>query len=289
MTLLSRVLWLIFFGFAWTTASVAGDLDRNDHCGLVPWVQFDSRGNTTAIGLTTFVPSRIFWAAFDGSGVNRASGSLQSDQLFTPFIAVAALPAATSDQPLFLLFCVDNNDGTLDGLITAQDKALLAVSAFYVEPAVNDVIYVPTAPLSASNLTQANPALWTQEPIGEIPGGATIQNRVLYGRYLVGEADRTRLYLWTAGNSAGQPAVAAYGDTQFAPLILTGRLALNPYLTVLDVGAVGLGGAALPSGFLALVLPNSATKAFGFTVISSPAFGAQQTLMMTVRNPVPSP
>ncbi len=109
---------------------------------------------------------------------------------------------------------------------------------------------------------------------------------MFYGRYLIGGGNRTRFYLWTAGNAAGQPEIAAYNDGQANPLFLTGRVTLQNHLSVIDIGALDFAGNNAVSGLIAMTLPRSATRAFGFTVISSPTFGAQQTLMLIVRNPV---
>lgn len=270
-----------------THATLAAGLDINDQAVLVPYANDTGNGFTTTVGITTRAAGTLYWAFFDQNGNRRARGdeTLLTHQRFA-FIwsteAAAAVAGGPANTPGYLLFAIDT---TVGGLITGADSNALTAGAFFVNLPVNDVAYIPTMPIDAAWLSDADPDNWTNNPITQLaPADAIAAGATLNLPYLIAgspnDGEDTKFYVFTTA-SLGSTRSMTVHDGDGASKIITVQ-ALSSNLNILDPETVSdITPAFYGDGMVRWTIPAGAggpIQAFAFSVIESDAFGAAQTL-----------
>jgi len=267
-----------------TTGTAVQAASQNNYAvtQLVPYAEFTSGGNLTAVGLIAKSDGTVYWAFFDADGNRRANGSLTilANHL-KPFIWNAETPGAASlaDVPGFLFFALDT-DG--DGRFLGVDDYALGANAFYLVPP-NDVAYVPTVEVGPGALTDPSPANWTNNPILSVVYLHTGDEVDL--QYIMDGAsggDDTTLVIWTARQMASSQNMTIHDGEGTSKAITVQFLDDNLNLIDLETNPDVTSG-FYGDGFVRWAIPNAndaaAVGGFMFSMAISPTFGASQTLM----------
>ena len=259
----------------------AASLNIYTNCALLPWGTFGPAGVTTAVGLTSRSDGAVEWAFFDEDGDRQDDGRFQieSDEL-RGITLDGVLNPALAGTTGFMLFCLDSNE---DGVIDSNDAPNLVANAFYVDLNNADVAYLPVWSLPYSALDVDTPEDWDEEPVAIIPLLAAVAGHSLDMQYLVdgtiGTGDNTRVIIFTTDEPSLQVSMQAIGPG--------GQVGVdvelpNSRLNVVDVESIDeiadLTGLR-PSGYLRWSIPVNAGSVVAFSLVSSPAFGALQTLI----------
>ena len=260
----------------------AADTNQYDEGQLVPFAEYTSGGNLTAVGLISKSDGTVYWAFFDVDGNRRANGSLSilADDL-VPFIWSASTPGAAtlSNVPGFLVFGLDSNG---NGQVTAADDDALGANAFYIVPP-NDVAYVPTVDIGGSQLTDPTPANWTDNPVAALPFLNTGDDVDL--QYWIDGAsggEDSTLFIWTARKMASSQNMTINDGAGTSKAITVQFLDDNLNLIDLETNPQVTSG-FYGDGFVRWAIPNAndaaAVDVMMFSMAISPTFGAIQTLM----------
>jgi hypothetical protein len=265
----------------------AADMNDLEACVLVPrviWEADDPDNVSTSVGLINRDSGAIFWGFYDVNGnklVNGripVTGFLNIDTL-TPFIwdPDFTLQASGLENQLgYLLFCLDENRDTF---INNADSGELGGNAFYIDRRNADVAYIPTVAVSSDDLNSQTPDL-SDRPIADISDGADPDDLVDI-QYLVDGSfggDETDIYFFTV-TDPGTVLSVDFLDGAGGISLTAQTLAANQNLTALDPETISGPPTIAPSGFIGWRVPNSATRAFVFSIVDSPVFGAIQTLL----------
>lgn len=258
---------------------------------MVPWAYYTSTTTTTAVGIGSRYAGEVYWAFFDANGNRRAHGHFAVGEFSrTPFIWSAAA-AASGESGLdnldgYLLFGLDTSgDARIDG----TDSGRIGGNAFYVDTTANDVAYIPILGFDSGHLSQQDTSQWTNDPIADLPdheGWAADTGKFAKLGFMIDGAaggDDTTFYIWTSHEVGSSQSMTVYdGDgaskTVSVPL-------LNDHLNVLDPEQhPAIDSAFYGDGFVNWLLPKASDgttdiQAFMFSIVSSDAFGAAQTLM----------
>lgn len=259
----------------------AAEMNKFAQCALVPVASFNDN-DTTAVGLTSRSRGVLHWQFYSQNGerLERGNFDVGSDS-FTTFALDQEVGSAHKGTIGFLLFCLDDDE---DGHIDASDDFSLAANAFMVKLAANDVAYIPTIPIEADNLDpsqrQDNIASWQDDPIQTLPAGTARPGDDIYAQYFIDGAAggaQSTLYVF-ATDIPGRTTFKAIGPAATAQVSVNlggGRL------NVVDIESIsGMDAASLlGSGLLVWSVKNGVSSAFVFTIVSSPAFGATQTIL----------
>lgn len=260
---------------------------------MVPYATYDSAsGNTTATSIISRFDGTIYWAFFDENGNRRAFDHFPIlAQERHPFVWHDVADASTftglSGVKGWLLFALDTDN---NGIINAADSANgIAGNAFYVNLTGNDVAYMPTLSLDNAALSENTAANWATSPVASLnPGSgqdADTGDPATLEYFIDGlpGGNDTMIYVWTTRKvSTVQPMTLEDGSGTNKAVELQ---FLNNNLNVFNAEQIpGMSPAFYGDGFLSWTVPTasdgiSAVDAFMFTVVSSAAFGATQTLM----------
>ncbi len=255
-----------------------------DSAQMVPYANFTAGGNITAVGVLARDSGTVYWAFFDGDGNRRAhnSFSIQANELH-PFIwNTATAGASLAGVEGFLLFAIDT-DG--DGQITGADGSdNLGANAFYIVPP-NDVAYIPTVDVDDSELISSNPANWTVPPVTGLPSKFAETGDTVDIQYLIDGAnggDDTAIIIWTSRQMASSQNMTIHDGNGTSKAISTPFFKDN--LNVIDLEADDeVTSAFFGDGYVRWTVPNGgdglSVDVFLFSMVSSPTFGAIQTLL----------
>jgi len=263
-------------------AAHATDMNLFAQCALVPWATFGGDA-TTAVGVTVKDGGTVYWAYFDQDGDLRQEGAFGVvDRTLTPVTLSQELDPGLANIPGFMLLCLDDND---DGEIDGDDGTDLAANAFFVDPANNDVAYVPVLPVFDEDLDDADPDDWNNSPVDDLFVGADSDDDI-YLQYLVdgdpAVGDFTVLVIHTTDEPDSQVSMQAAGPNEIANVPVT---LPNSRVNLVDVESISeltsVNG-LLGSGYLRWTVGDNVDNAFAFSLVYSPAFGALQTLLGNV-------
>lgn len=256
-----------------------------DSAQMVPYANFTNDGNLTAVGLIALDSGTVYWAFFDANGNRRANSSfsIQANELH-PFIwnAATAGGGTLADEPGFLLFAIDTNG---DGQITGGDGSdNLGANAFYIVPP-DDVAFIPTVDVDDSELISPNPVNWTIPPVTALPSKFAETGDTVDIQYLIDGAsggDDTAILIWTTRQMAStQNMILQDGEGTSKP-IGTPFLADNLNIIDLETDPEVTSG-FYGDGYVRWTIPNGGDSnpvdVFLFSMVSSPTFGAIQTLL----------
>lgn len=255
------------------------------HCQLVPYANFNDDENVS-VGLISQSGGTIRWLFFDQDGRRVDAGDFRTqDGEFLGFSLASNASASLGDTLGFLMFCLDDNN---DGRLNFDDNPDLSANALLVRANDADAVYLPVLPVFVSDIEPGNFLSdiddWTNDPIDELLTGAGPDEK-LYMRYFTdgveNSGDDTTIYLFTAGHPDNEIDVEAVGPGAVIDAeLLLGQFRLN----VIDPETVtGLADSDLiGSGYLVWEIPDDIRSAFAFSLVSSPAFGAVQSLVGSV-------
>ncbi len=267
------------------TAAQSSAPNEYDAAQMVPYANFTTGGNVTAVGLLARVAGTVHWAFFDTDGNRRANNSfpIVANQLRGFFWnATTAGGTTLADEPGFLLFALDING---DGQITFADGSNnLGANAFYIVPP-NDVAYVPTIDVDDSELIDPSPVNWTVPPVTGLPDKfAETADTVDIQYYIDGASggDDTTIVIWTTRQMVSTQNMTLHDGDGTSKPITTPFLADN--LNLIDPEAdPEVTSGFFGDGYLRWTIPNGGdgqpVDVFLFSMVSSPTFGAIQTLL----------
>jgi hypothetical protein len=277
---------------------------------LVPYVSAETittgndGGNRTAIGLTSCAAGTVYWTFFGVNSEHLADGTFQvsaDDQVNIVWgnqpdnefdgdpIGGMIRPDLAGDDG-YMVFVLDS--GGLAGVLDSSDSPCLAGNAFQLDLASNDVAFTPALPLDAAvgdfgpavggvyvpNLTGMGPAT-----VAGLNAGANTNDEI-YMRYFVDGAaggDDTTIYVWATDNAGGGPTntVNIYDNDQ---TFFSVNLNLGTELSVVnpeDNGDLENRPTEMLDGFIHWTVPAAAGDVVSWSVVSSNALGAAQTIM----------
>jgi len=254
-----------------------------DAAQLVPYANFTSGGNLTAVGLLARKSGTLYWAFFDGNGNRRANSSfpIEANELH-PFFwnPITAGDNTLEGQPGFLLFALDTNG---DAQITDADWPVpLGANAFYIAPP-DDVAYIPTLNVDYSWLASSSPVSWNDQPVMDVLSvytGVTVD--IQY--YIDGAhgGDDTAIVIWSPRRMASPQNMTLHNGDRISKPIGVELPNENLNLIDLETNAEVTSG-FFGDGYLRWNVPNASdddqVTLFLFSMVSSPAFGAIQTLL----------
>jgi hypothetical protein len=254
---------------------------------MVPYANFTTGGNLTAVGLLARDAGTVYWAFFDADGNRRANNSfpIVANQLRGFFWnATTAGGTTLADEPGFLLFELDING---DSKITDADGFdHLGANAFYIVPP-NDVAYVPTVDVDYYDLNDPNPTNWTNSPVQTLSLN-TGTGDIADIQYLIDGAsggDDTAIVIWTTRQMVSTQNMTLHDGDGTSKPITTPFLADN--LNLIDPEAdPEVTSGFFGDGYVRWEIPNGGdggdVQVFLFSMVSSPTFGAIQTLLPNV-------
>jgi hypothetical protein len=267
------------------TAAQASAPNEYDSAQMVPYANFTTGGNQTAVGLLARDAGTVYWAFFDADGNRRANSSfpIVANQLRGFFWnATTAGGNSLADEPGFLVFALDTNG---DGQITNSDGSdNLGANAFYIVPP-NDVAYVPTVDVDDSELIDPRPVNWTVPPVTGLPDKFAETGDTVDIQYLIDGAsggDDTAIVIWTTRQMVSTQNMTLHDGDGTSKPITTPFLADN--LNLIDPEAdPEVTSGFFGDGYLRWPIPNGGdgqpVDVFLFSMVSSPFFGAIQTLL----------
>jgi hypothetical protein len=264
----------------------AGAMNALFHAQMVPYATYTTGGASSVVGLLARSAGTLHWAFYDANGNRRHRGNqpVDADEFVGFNWSTEAGGAATNLSGVegFLLFALDS-DG--DGQIGAGDARALSSNAIHLDTANADVVYIPTIPLDESVLSSGNPDDWTNNPVTALSvlSGTLQAGHTLDAQYLIDGAaggDDTKIIIWSTSKPPATSAATLHdgaGATKTIDLETH-----NNNLNVVNLEASGDMTATFHgAGYLRWPVPAFAgnTYGFAFSLISSPTFGAVQTMM----------
>ncbi len=262
---------------------------------VVPNVIHEASGATTAVGIinTTNGNVPVYWTFHDQESKHVTDGCfVMTAKDYEPFVWSANAGTGMAGKRGYLVFAVGNTAtptcGTSNEAASlATSSAIIAGNAFYVDPVAKDVAFTPVidGPLTLTgNLTKLDAGSLTAVG-GAAPVGGL---QKISARYFVDGApggNDTSIVVWSTGNQKATYTVNMFDDKQnrksvnfdlqhaeldwFNPEEIGGRPAafLDGFIEW-DVPSLGSGTSSVSTG-----------SVFVYSVISSPAFGAVQTVL----------
>ena len=288
---------------------------------VVPNVIHNGVNDTTAVGLINqgaFV-TPVFWTFFDQNSNHVTDGCFpMTPKDFEPFVWAAQSGVGAEGKRGYLVFAagtsaaantVANACAAANAVQAAAGTAFISANAFQVNTAAQDVAFVPVidGPLTlaaATNLSTMGPmSLTAVGGAAPLVAGTPLTFSMRY--YIDGAAggNDTRIVVWSTGNQIGTHTVNMYDVKQgrksvnfdlkfseldwFDPETIVGRPAayVDGFIEW-DASQVPTGAPAGP-----IVAPFTAASplsavggsVFTYSVISSTAFGAVQTVLGSYR------
>ena len=263
---------------------------------VVPNVIHEASGATTAVGIinTTDGNVPVYWTFHDQESKHVTDGCfVLTGKDYEPFVWSQKSGTGLAGKRGYLVFAVGNTAtstcGTSDAAasLAASSLAIIAGNAFYVDPVAKDVAFTPVidGPLTLTgNLTTLGP-----DSLAAVGGAAPVKNgQKISARYFIDGAaggNDTSIVVWSTGNQKATYTVNMFDDKQnrksvnfdlqhaeldwFNPEEIGGRPAafLDGFIEW-DVPSLGSGTSSVSTG-----------SVFVYSVISSPAFGAVQTVL----------
>jgi hypothetical protein len=261
---------------------------------VVPNVIHEASGATTAVGIinTTDANVPVYWTFHDQESNHVTDGCfVLTGKDYEPFVWSQKSGTGLAGKRGYLVFAVGNTStcGTSDAAasLAASSLAIIAGNAFYVDPVAKDVAFTPVidGPLTLTgNLTKLD-----ADSLTAVGGAASVGGlQKISARYFIDGApggNDTSIVVWSTGNQKATYTVNIYDDKQnrksvnfdlqhaeldwFNPEEIVGRPAdfLDGFIEW-DVPALGSGTSSVTTG-----------SVFVYSVISSPAFGAVQTVL----------
>lgn len=302
-------------GLAFCAANAYADGELSNGF-VVPNVIHNGAGDTTAVGLvnTTGDTVRIFWTFFDQDGQRVDKGCfVMNDKRYRPFVWSNEASPGQEGKRGYLVFAAAGKYVALPSIcgiatpsmpITATlrsaDTTKVNGNAFQVNLASQDVAFIPVISGKLIMKTpDANIAAMDSGALKDVwgaPFGKVKQNLRYYIDGATG-GDDTHLLMWSTADIRGTHMVTAYDSNSngvnVAMTLPNGRqnwinaenipglpathrdgfIEWNPAITPTNYSAMG-GAAGQSIGDL-----KNDHAVFTFSVISSPAFGAVQTLL----------
>jgi len=283
---------------------------------VVPNVVHNGAADTTAVGIISqggFV-TPVFWTFFDQNSVHTTDGCFPlTPKDYEAFIWSAKSGLGMEGKRGYLVFAagtsaagntVANACAPGNAVQAAAGTAALAANAFQVTP--GDVAFVPVIDGNLNLVVGSNLSTLNALSLVSIAGAAQVVAGVsptFSMRYFIDSAaggNDTRIVVWSTGNQIGTHTVNMYDDKQdrksvnfqltfseldwFDPETIPGRPATHTD-GFIEWNAGVLPAAGQPAG--PVVAPFTATSplaatagsAFTYSVISSTAFGAIQTVL----------
>lgn len=279
---------------------------------VVPNVIHNGPTDTTAVGLInrSGATVSVFWTFFDQDSGHVTDGCFpMTNNDYQPFVWSTMSGLGLEGQRGYLVFAISalaidaanpacSAAAAAAGIRAAGPAARLSANAFQVDTTASDVSYIPVidGPLNMGGAPLDLSTLGADSIIGvggaaQVPGDG---NRMLM-RYAIDNTadggDETRIVVWSTGDHSGTHTVDMYDDAQgrksvnfalthseldwFNPEAIPGRVATS------TDGFIEWRPNVLPAGAPALPTVRLADggSAFTYSVISSPAFGAIQTVL----------
>lgn len=274
---------------------------------VVPNVVKDATGATTAVGIINqsggTVP--VYWTFFDQESSHIADGCFyMTNNDYEPFVWSAKAGQGMDGLRGYLVFASGNTvtGGTPAQCPTDQSgpgTGLIAGNAFYVDPVAKDVAFTPV--IDGPLVFTGNASLMGATSLTSVGGAATLTAGggavapTFSMRYFIDNAvggNDTAIVVWSTGDQRGRHTVFMYDDKQdrrsvnfdlahaeldwFNPETIPGRPAnfvdgfINWQPMTVATQYPGAAGQDL------VTLGGSV---FTYSVISSPAFGAVQTVL----------
>ncbi|MDR2128135.1 MAG: hypothetical protein LBP52_03590 [Burkholderiaceae bacterium] len=286
---------------------------------VVPNVIHNGPTDTTAVGIVNrgAVPTAVFWTFFDQDSAHVTDGCVfLTAGDYEPFVWSARAGTGVEGKRGYLVFAAHNTAATATGCPNSASPAnidgSISGNAFQVNTAASDVAFLPVidGPLTFHpNLTdvtiQGPDSVVKVEGAAYVdPNNATPVNQEFFLRYFVdGQAggNDTSVVIWSTGSHKKTQVVNIFDDKQNRKSV---NLELvKEELDIVDpekiVGRPGdftdgfihwitdgstLKADPVPAGSAAAHTPPAAIAAnagsiYAYSVISSPAFGAVQTVL----------
>ncbi len=258
---------------------------------VVPHAVHNGSSYDTAVGITSLKPVVVYWTFFDKNSGHQKDGCIDmTANDFASFTLSDPKNMVPANMDGYLLFvAAKNDDGKLNCKAnpTLSDFTYGAISAnaFQVDLANHDVAFVPVidGPVrlkSGTTLGYISSADALQSVDGAMHAGGADAGSKVYMRYFIDGkpgGDDTTVVVWSSGDHSGTNIAFAY-DTEQNP---TGSFNLEMKNTELDL--INVEDLNLPSsytdGFITWTPTTDAGDVFVYSVVSSPAFGAVQTLL----------
>ena len=261
---------------------------------VVPNVIHEASGATTAVGIinTTDANVPVYWTFHDQESNHVTDGCfVLTGKDYEPFVWSQNSGANLTGKRGYLVFAAGNTSTattcTAATASLAASSAIIAGNAFYVDPVAKDVAFTPVidGPLTLTgNLTKLD-----ADSLTAVGGAAPVGGlQKISARYFVDGApggNDTSIVVWSTGNQKATYTVNMFDDKQnrksvnfdlqhaeldwFNPEEIGGRPAafLDGFIEW-DVPSLGSGTSSVSTG-----------SVFVYSVISSPAFGAVQTVL----------
>ncbi|RMA60488.1 hypothetical protein C8C96_1508 [Acidovorax sp. 100] len=282
---------------------------------VVPNVIHNGPTDTTAVGLInqTGQSVAVYWTFFDQNSTHITDGCFaMTNKDYEPFIWSSQSGGGLSGTRGYLVFAVGatTEGGTAQtacggAAFLASTASAISGNAFQVNSVAKDVAFVPVIDgaltiASGVDITKMNNVSLVSvagaAPIAAAGTGPSVDTKAFSMRYAIDQAaggTDTAVVVWSTGNHSGTHTVNIYDDKQ-------NRKSVNFKLTKAELdwfdpeGIAGL-PATFTDGFIewqpGLAAPSDATAALGttlyslggsvftYSVISSTAFGAVQTVL----------
>ena len=262
---------------------------------VVPNVIHEASGATTAVGIinTTDKNVPVYWTFHDQESNHVTDGCfVLTGKDYEPFVWSSKSGVGLAGKRGYLVFAAGNTiagttcTGATPSL--AASSPIIAGNAFYVDPVAKDVAFTPVidGPLTltpaAVDLTKLDATSLTAVGGAASVGGA----QKISARYFIDGAsggNDTSIVVWSTGNQKATYTVNIYDDKQ-------NRKSVNFDLQHAELDwfnpeAIVGRPADFLDGFIEWDVPTLGATAgvtgsvFVYSVISSPAFGAVQTVL----------
>jgi len=256
---------------------------------VVPNVIHNGPSDTTAVGIIGLSkvgdavdhPFSVYWTFFDQDSQHQTDGCFpMTNNDFHSFVWANEAGTGYEGKRGYLLFAV-SADQNCKGDAKPTGDATISASAFQVNTAAQDVAFVPVVdgPLTLVGDDNANLTTLDGNSLTKIKGAAS-GGTTMYMRYAIdGKAggDDTRIVVWSTGSQKGTHTVNIYNDNQLRKSV--NFVLAHDELDWFDPEQVAGRPADYTDGFIAWAVPTSISSVFTYSVVSSPAFGAVQTLL----------
>jgi len=250
---------------------------------VVPNVIHNGPSDTTTVGIIARQATAVYWTFFNQDSGHVTDGCFaMTANDFHPFVWANEAGVGLEGQRGYLLFAASSDTVCNSGGPLATGN-VVAANAFQVNTAAQDVAFVPVIDGPLTIAPGAGLTTLDANSLTSIAGAAN-GNQTMYMRYFIdGKAggDDTRIVVWSTGGQKGTHTVNIYNDAQQ-------RKSVNFELTHdeldwFDPEAIVGRPADYTDGFIVWDASTSAIgtsgSVFTYSVISSPAFGAVQTLL----------
>lgn len=264
---------------------------------VVPNVIHEASGATTAVGIinTTSGNVPVYWTFHDQESNHVTDGCfVLTGKDYEPFVWSSKSGVGLAGKRGYLVFAAGNTiagttcTGATPSL--AASSSIIAGNAFYVDPVAKDVAFTPVidGPLTLASATVDLTKL-DATSLTAVGGAASVGGaQKISARYFIDGAsggNDTSIVVWSTGNQKATYTVNMFDDKQnrksvnfdlkhaeldwFNPEEIVGRPAdfLDGFIEW-DVPSLGSGTSSVSTG-----------SVFVYSVISSPAFGAVQTVL----------